>query len=117
MTVQLVRLMAKEIAGIYYDQERNDVFRIMNPVQDAYVAKNWPHFVDLARQALVLSLQDATVPEYKKDQIMDALREHSMRAQLPGARSVVQASMDKPDPVDKRLAAEAARQHMIMENK
>jgi hypothetical protein len=46
MTAQLIRLQAKEMAGVFYeDNQRSLRFRIENPDQDAYVAANWPHFV------------------------------------------------------------------------
>jgi hypothetical protein len=50
MTTQLIRMQAKEIAGIFYEQNQRTLrFRRQWPVQDDYVDSQWPHFVQSAR--------------------------------------------------------------------
>lgn len=95
MTSQLIRMQAKEIAGIFYDENQRSLrFRIENPDQDAYVAANWPHFVDVGIAALTMTLRDASTPQHQKDVIYEELCEHWERSQRPSAREVLQATLE-----------------------
>lgn len=103
MTSQLIRMQAKEIAGIFYeDNQRSLRFRTENPDQDAYVAANWPHFVDVGISALTMVLSDASTPQHQKDVIYEELCEHWERSQRPSAREVMQASLQPREREDVR---------------
>lgn len=94
MTSQLIRMQAKEIAGIFYEESQRSLrFRQENPDQDAYVAANWPHFVDIGISNLTRVLQDQTTPQHQKDVIYEELCEHWERSQRPSAREVLQATL------------------------
>lgn len=95
MTTQLVRKMAKDIAGEFYEQEQRTLrFRRQWPSPQAYIASNWPHFVDLARGALAAMLARPDYPQHLKDAIEKDLLEAHARQQSPHAREVIQASLD-----------------------
>ncbi len=94
MTSQLIRLQAKEMAGIFYEgHQRSLRFRQENPDQDRYVAENWPHFVDVGIAAMTMTRQEASTPQHQKDAIYEELCEHWERSQRPSAREVLQASL------------------------
>ena len=93
MTTQLIRMMAKEVAGAFYDgHQRSLRFRVENPDQDAFVNQHWPHYVDEAKKALVELMMRPDTPQHQKDAIEDELIEHFNRSQSPNAREVLQAS-------------------------
>jgi hypothetical protein len=95
MTVMLIRKQAKEIAGVYSEgHERTSRFRKTWPNQRKYVAENWPHFIDLAREALVRLMIAPGTTQHVKDEIYEALKEDNRRVQSdPNAREVAQASL------------------------
>jgi hypothetical protein len=95
MTSQLIRLQAKEMAGCAYQGEIFEVtgrFRLENPSQDAFVAKYWPHYVQLAKETLVLVLRDESTPQYQKDLISEALIEHFEQSESSSARQILQVT-------------------------
>lgn len=93
MTTQLIRMMAKEVAGAFYEgHQRSLRFRVENPDQDAYVAGAWPHFVDEGKKALIELMKRPDTPQHQKDAIMEELVEHFERSQGPGARDVLQVT-------------------------
>lgn len=93
MTTQLIRMMAKEVAGAFYEgHQRSLRFRVENPDQDAFVAQHWPHYVDEAKKALVQLMTQENTPQHQKDAIAEELIEHFERSQGPGAREVLQVS-------------------------
>lgn len=104
MTTRMVRHMAREIAGAYYDDPtRTTRFRIENPNQDIYVNKMWPHFTDLAVRALAAMLTLPGYPEHLKETITDELIEQNRRAHSPGARYVAQADLIPHEKEDRKL--------------
>lgn len=103
MTSQLIRMQAKEIAGIFYDENQRSLrFRVENPDQDAYVAANWPHFVDIGIANLTMLLNDHSTPQHQKDVIYEELCEHWERSQRPSAREVLQATLQPREREDVR---------------
>jgi len=103
MTSQLIRLQAKEMAGIFYEgNQRSLRFRVENPDQDAYVADHWPHFVDVAIQTLTALLHDHSVPQHQKDVIYQEICDHWDKSQNPNAREVLQATLQPREREDVR---------------
>jgi hypothetical protein len=103
VTSQLIRLQAKEMAGIFYEgNQRSLRFRRENPVQDEYVAGHWPHFVDVAIQSLTALLHDQTVPQHQKDVIYQEICDHWDKSQNPNAREVLQATLQPREREDVR---------------
>lgn len=93
MTTQLIRMMAKEVAGAFYDgHQRSLRFRVENPDQDAFVNQHWPHYVDEAKKALVDLMMRPDTPQHQKDAIEDELIEHFKRSQSANAREVLQVT-------------------------
>lgn len=94
MTTQLIRMMAKEIAGAFYEgHQRSLRFRLENPDQDQFVANHWPHYVQPAKSALVELMVRPDTPQHQKDAIEDELIEHFNRSQSPGAKEVLQVDL------------------------
>lgn len=94
MTCQLIRMQAKEIAGLFYEQgARTEIFRLQWPDQPAYVAASWPHFVAEAKGALAALLNDNSVSDHDKHLIGEALIEDYTASQSPNARTVLQADL------------------------
>lgn len=95
MTSQLIRLMAKEIAGAFYDgHQRSLRFRAENPDQDKFVADYWTHYVQPAKTALVELMVRPDTPQHQKDAIEAELVEHFERSQSSGAREVLQVDLN-----------------------
>lgn len=91
-THKMIADMAREFAGVFYDQDRSTRFRLTWPNQDEYVDAKWPHFVDPARQVMAQMLGDAAVPEAEKVKIHEAIiadRFASVMAS-PAAKDVIQ---------------------------
>ena len=105
MATQMVRMMAKEIAGTFYESfQRSMRFRAEWPSQRDFVAKSWPHFVDLARGALAAVLAQENVPEHRKRAIMDDLIEdHNRQVDNPRALDVIQATLDPREREDVKM--------------
>lgn len=94
MTTQLIRMMAKEIAGEFYDgYQRSLRFRTENPDQDKFVAEHWPHYVQEAKKALTMLMVQPNTPQHQKDAIEAELIEHFERSQSPHARDVLQVDL------------------------
>lgn len=104
MTERTVRMLAKEFAGKFYEEgQRSLRFRRTWPDQDAYVAQNWPHFVDISVQSLGALLHQPGVPEHRKQAIYEALIEHARReAESPNALTPIQAVFDYDDKAERR---------------
>jgi hypothetical protein len=103
MTTQLIRLMAKEIAGAFYDgHQRSLRFRVENPDQDKFVAEHWPHYVQPAKTALVELMVRPDTPQHQKDAIEAELLEHFERSQSPHAREVLQVDLSPREREDIR---------------
>jgi hypothetical protein len=94
MTTQLIRMMAKEIAGAFYEgHQRSLRFRVDNPDQDQFVADHWEHYVQPAKGALVELMLQPNTPQNQKDAIEEELIEHFKRSQSPHAREVLQVDL------------------------
>lgn len=103
MTTQLIRMMAKEVAGAFYDgHQRSLRFRIENPDQDKFVAQHWPHYVQEGKKALVDLMMRADTPQHMKDAIAEELIEHFQRSQTANAREVLQVTSDPREREDIR---------------
>lgn len=88
---EMVAQTAKEMAGCWYEEAAHDnEFYKFYPCQKMFVNKEWKRFVNPAKATLAQMLGLFEVPEWQKEQIMDALIKH---ASLPGN-------------VDKRVAAQ-----------
>lgn len=108
MTSQLIRLQAKELAGIFYDgNQRSLRFRTENPDQDQYVAGHWAHFVDVAIQTLTALLHDGSVPQHQKDVIYQEICDHWDKSQSANAREVLQATLQPREREDVRHVDES----------
>lgn len=105
MTVRLVRDVAKELAGTFYEENRRSPeFRRAFPTPRSYLSgmrhrpdgtikmvdPGWFHFVDSAKGVLATSLRDKTMEEYQKDRIMEQLIENAQRGSHHKAKRVLQ---------------------------
>lgn len=104
MTTQMVRMMAKEIAGEFYEgHQRTLRFRRQWPDQREFVAKCWKHFVDLARGALAAMLAREDTPEHHKQAILaELIEDHERQVDNPRAMDVIQATLDPREREDIR---------------
>ena len=106
MTERTVRMMAKEFAGKFYEENQRSLrFRRTWPDQLDYVNKNWPHFADISVQTLgaMLHKSDSEVPPHRKEEIYRALLEqHEKEARSPNALTPIQAVFDYDDKAEKR---------------
>lgn len=100
MTVQLVRMAAKEIAGAYYDLERSPQFRKNFPDQRLYVRLRWPHFVEEARKQLSGMLGNSMTPDHQKREIYEALIEDKRRQDTARARDLRTLHQADLEPVE-----------------
>lgn len=121
MTERTIRTLAKELAGIFYEQaggdlfgtepadrERSKRFRQTYPTWEHY--KNgvqvlpdgrtrqdqpgWLYFVTLARARLVQMLQDPMTSQSVKDGIYKALLEEHEKSTSPAAQEVLQRRLN-----------------------
>ena len=105
MTERTIRSMAKELAGIFYEDNRSPAFRRTFPTLKAYMRgqwhqngdivinkPGWMYHVDLARKVLVqmLSQSDEKVSGIMKERIYEALIEEHEKATAEQARRVTQ---------------------------
>lgn len=106
MTERTIRSMAKELAGIFYEDNRTPAFRRAFPTLRHYLRgqwvqlngdikidkPGWMYHVDLARKVLgsMLSKPDSVVSAAMKERIYDALLEEHERATSSQAKSVTQ---------------------------
>lgn len=95
MTTQLIRMQAKEIAGIFYEQNQRTLrFRRQWPVQKDFVDTQWPHYVQVGKAALVQLMLAADTPQHQKDAIEEELIADGLRsAHDPRARDILQATL------------------------
>jgi hypothetical protein len=109
MTVRLIRMMAKEFAGQYYEQEQRSLrFRRTWPAQDVYVARNWSHFYKIAREAVAALLHRPGYPEHLKEAIYrDLLEEQERQHGAPNALTPIQADFDFQDRREKKALDES----------
>lgn len=78
----LVAETAKEMAAVFYEEIAHDnEFFAFYPKQKQFINREWKRFVEPARKQLALMLGNPMVPEWQKEQIMDALIKH---ASMPG---------------------------------
>ncbi len=107
MTEHTVRNMAKELAGVFYeDQARTPGFRKAFPTFKAYLRgqwhqangdikidkPGWQYHIDMARKMLVAMLgkPDSVVSPAMKERIYDAIVEEHNRATAPTAKKITQ---------------------------
>lgn len=103
MTTQMIRMMAKEVAGAFYEGHQRSIrFRVENPDQDAFVAQHWPHYVQAAKGALTELMLRPDTPQHQKDAIEDELIEHFQRSQSGSARDVLQVDLSPREREDVR---------------
>lgn len=106
MTTQLIRMQAKEVAGIFYEQNQRTLrFRRQWPVQQDYVNSQWPHFVQVGKAALVELMIAEDTPQHQKDAILEELIADGLRsANDPRARDVLQATLQPREREDVKHA-------------
>jgi hypothetical protein len=117
MTVQLIRVTAKELAGVFYEQaQRSEAFRRAFPNVREYLRgrahrrdgttvqedPNWWRFVDLAKRTMTAQLRDPNISPIVKEAIAEALIEEAHRGSKAKARQVMQSNLDKRE--DQKLA-------------
>ena len=106
MTERTIRSMAKELAGIFYEDNRTPAFRQAFPtfkhyMRGQWVQQNgdikidkpgWLYHVELARKVLasMLSKPDSVVSPAMKERIFEALIEEHKNATSPQAKSLTQ---------------------------
>jgi hypothetical protein len=79
---EMLAATAKEMAGCWYEEAAHDNdFYHYYPKQKMFINREWPRFIEAARQTLVKMLGMGSTPEYQKELIADALIKH---ASLPG---------------------------------
>lgn len=115
MTVRLIRMTAKGMAGAFYEQNyRSKAFRESFPTVKDYLTgrRHWPngqikqvdpgwvHFVQAAKGMLATSLQDKNMSEHEKEAIADALIEEAHRGSRLQARRVLQSNLIKREKED-----------------
>jgi hypothetical protein len=102
MTERTIRSMAKEIAGVFYEDNRTPEFRLAFPTRKDYMRglwhqpngeividkPGWVYHIDLARKILgtMLSKPDSVVSAVMKERIFDALVDENNRANIRNAR-------------------------------
>jgi len=115
----LIKSMAVELAGQFYERNRSERFRAAFPTWKHYksgwrivgenqakkIPPGWVHFVVLARRLLVemLKAPEARVSTYMKDQIAEALIRDRGASEKFGKR--VHQKMEKDDYGEKSVAA------------
>src|ERR1035437_6098434 len=106
MTERTIRMMAKELAGTFYEDNRSIEFRRAFPTLKAYIRgqwhqqdgdivinkPGWMYHIDLARKLMgwMLSQPDSKVSPIMKERIYEALLEEHSRATAPQAKKVLQ---------------------------
>lgn len=104
MTERTIRSMAKELAGVFYENNRTDDFRRAFPTFRHFIRgqwiqndgsiivkePGWTHFIAMAKRLLTEMLQDPRVNPIMKERIYDALIDEHERATSPHAKSVAQ---------------------------
>lgn len=88
MTIMLIRKLAKDMAGAFYEENRSVRFRKMWPNARTFIARSWVGFVPEAEKTLVGMLANKSVPEYTKNEIYEAILEQRQRDTGPGVSGV-----------------------------
>lgn len=79
---EMLAQTAKEMAGAWYEEAAHDnEFYKFYPKQKMFINREWSKFIPAAKATLAQMLGMTMVPEWQKEQIMDALVKH---ASLPG---------------------------------
>lgn len=92
MVHKLVKKTAQEMAGAYYEWQATqrrfgDNFYATYPSVEAFMERDWPNFVRIAKECLTTQLTDPSVSETEKRDIYDALIDDST---LPYSQQEVQ---------------------------
>jgi len=92
MVHTLIKKTAQEMAGAYYEWQathtvRANEFYECYPSLNAFVKRDWPNFVRVAKEVLASMLADPTVSDVEKNEIYDALLNDT---QLPYSQQEVQ---------------------------
>lgn len=92
MVHKQVKKTAQELAGAFYEwqatQKRyGDEFYKLYPNVKAFMKKDWPNFVRVAKECMAKQLADPAVPEHEKYLIYEALLNDST---LPYSQQEVQ---------------------------
>jgi hypothetical protein len=111
MTERTIRAMAKELAGIFYEDNRSPRFRKAFPTLKDYMRglwhqpdgdilikePGWTHHIELARKLLtnMLGRPDGEVSTLMKERIYEALIEEHNKALIRNAK-VVQHKNSEP---------------------
>src|ERR1035437_3052711 len=106
MTERTIRMMAKEMAGVFYEDNRSQQFRMAFPTLQSYMRgqwhqpdgqiiinkPGWMYHIDLARKLMgaILSQPDSKVSPIMKERIYEALLDEHSRATAPQAKKVLQ---------------------------
>ena len=104
MTERTIRLMAKELAGKFYEDNRSVGFRRTFPTLKSYMRgqwhqvdgqivinkPGWMYHIDLARKVLANMLSKPNVTEVMKQRIYEALLEEHDKAVSTKAKKVLQ---------------------------
>lgn len=73
----LIRRTAKEIAEAWWHGNRTEPFRRTWPSCRDYKKRNWPYFIQQAKDALVELMLSPTTTEHVRGEIYDALVAHA----------------------------------------
>ena len=111
MTERTIRSMAKELAGVFYHEDkRTPAFRKAYPTFKHYIRgqrvgangeilidkPGWQYHIDLARKMLGTMLSDSRVNPIMKERIYDALVDEHARARNTRPVNVTQRQ-DRPN--------------------
>lgn len=77
----LIRRVAEEIAGIFYDDPRSERFRKTASRERDFIKRWWPKHVEQAVEALAMLLAQPGTPEAQKEQIYEAIVEYQIKRQ------------------------------------
>lgn len=104
MTHPLIKDLAVELAGIFYDKQRSERFRKAYPTPEHYFKGHevrlagrvnqhivqgkpgWQHHAVLARKMLTKMLKMPGVDQWKKDKIYEAITEEAALSKAGGKR-------------------------------
>ena len=109
MTERTIRSIAKELAGVFYEDQRSLAFRRTFPTLKSYMRgqwhqpngdivinkPGWMYHIDLARKILstMLSQPDSSVSPLMKERIYEALLEEHEKSTSPKAKRVLQHNL------------------------
>ena len=106
MTERTIRMMAKEMAAVFYEDNRSPAFRRAFPTLQSYMRgqwhqpdgdivinkPGWMYHIDLVRKLMgsMLSQSDTRVSPLMKERMYAALLEEHLKATAPQAKKVIQ---------------------------